>query len=502
MNYLDFLTGPQGNLEEMDTITPEFSRIERQRKMLEMLRKTGQDIGGPGEMVGGGGGGGRWQARPSIYTPGNNVGTAIAKAATGYAAGAGGQGLDVQENAAEQEMQRRRMEWANSYGKGPAQPAMQPPASGTPIPNQTVPGMEQGFLDYSINGPQQGVSPLGKSIAALSGGSGADQLKAADDLSAVGVSSVPASVPPVAPASAPMGETTPPDGPGMYPEAGAPEGMTEDDRMRWMLQGAAQDFPSAKLLLNQAGGQLMTAEDKRQAAAELLAQKSDAAFQLQAERLAAQTQAAIAKAETQSERDRLTAEYRQSMIELQKLRIEASRKTGGGGKGDGNGIPSNGDGAIDRARTLLTQLDEGGGVTSTERSPTANIRASVFSSKPGQILERTLGTKNQTARDELKSVRLNILNEIKQRTGMSAQQLNSNVELKTWLDSLGADGMSLQANNNILNNIENFVLNNGGRKATPAGVGSPVGTVKPGRTGTYRKIKPGPDSDRSTWGAN
>jgi hypothetical protein len=36
---------------------------------------------------------------------------------------------------------------------------------------------------------------------------------------------------------------------------------------------------------------------------------------------------------------------------------------------------------------------------------------------------------------------------------------------------------------------------------TPVGGGSPVGTVKPGRTGTYVKIKPGPDTDKTTWGA-
>ena len=71
---------------------------------------------------------------------------------------------------------------------------------------------------------------------------------------------------------------------------------------------------------------------------------------------------------------------------------------------------------------------------------------------------RAFGTKEQAKRDELKSVRLQLLNAVKEATGMSSQQLNSNVELKTYLDSLGSEGMSKEANLAILDNLSRRYL--------------------------------------------
>jgi hypothetical protein len=71
-----------------------------------------------------------------------------------------------------------------------------------------------------------------------------------------------------------------------------------------------------------------------------------------------------------------------------------------------------------------------------------------------------VGTSTQAKRDELNSVRLQLFNAVKEATGMSSTQLNSNVELQTWLKSLGSDTMSKEANLAILNNIENRYLKN------------------------------------------
>jgi hypothetical protein len=79
----------------------------------------------------------------------------------------------------------------------------------------------------------------------------------------------------------------------------------------------------------------------------------------------------------------------------------------------------------------------------------------------GQAMGRVTGTSAQTKRDELKSIRLQLLNAVKEATGMSSQQLNSNVELKTYLDSLGGETMTKEANLAILNNISNRYLKKG-----------------------------------------
>jgi hypothetical protein len=84
---------------------------------------------------------------------------------------------------------------------------------------------------------------------------------------------------------------------------------------------------------------------------------------------------------------------------------------------------------------------------------------------------RTFGTAEQAKRDELKSIRLQLLNAIKEATGMSAQQLNSNVELKTYLDSLGSEGMTKEANLAILDNLSRRYLK-GSMNAPSKGVGT------------------------------
>jgi hypothetical protein len=121
---------------------------------------------------------------------------------------------------------------------------------------------------------------------------------------------------------------------------------------------------------------------------------------------------------------------------------------------------------ISTAETLVKDLAKMGGMTSTSKQPLANLVTSLQTGTVGQIAGRTFGTKEQAKRDELKSVRLQLLNAVKEATGMSAQQLNSNVELKTYLDSLGSEGMTKEANLAILDNLSRRYLK--GEAAQPA----------------------------------
>lgn len=63
----------------------------------------------------------------------------------------------------------------------------------------------------------------------------------------------------------------------------------------------------------------------------------------------------------------------------------------------------------------------------------------------GQDVARSFGTKAQSLRDSISSKRPLLLNEIKTATGMSGQQLNSNVELQTYLNTLGATRQGMPA---------------------------------------------------------
>lgn len=123
---------------------------------------------------------------------------------------------------------------------------------------------------------------------------------------------------------------------------------------------------------------------------------------------------------------------------------------------------------VEVAKTLVSDLAKSGGMTSTSNGPLSNLITSLGTGTVGQVGGRVFGTANQAKRDELNSVRLQLFNSVKEATGMSASQLNSNVELKTWLSSLGGADMTKEANEAILNNISNKFL-----KGMPKATGMP-----------------------------
>jgi hypothetical protein len=134
---------------------------------------------------------------------------------------------------------------------------------------------------------------------------------------------------------------------------------------------------------------------------------------------------------------------------------------------------------LSTAKTLIADLAKMGGITSTSKGPLANLITSAQTGTVGQMVGRAVGTEAQAKRDELKSIRLQLLNAVKEATGMSSQQLNSNVELQTYLNSLGSEGMSKEANEAILENLSRRYLRKGAAMPPPAAGGGGVDTKNP-----------------------
>jgi hypothetical protein len=127
------------------------------------------------------------------------------------------------------------------------------------------------------------------------------------------------------------------------------------------------------------------------------------------------------------------------------------------------------------AKKLVTEIADMGGMTSESKSGLSNLITSLGTGTVGQAGARLIGTTAQSKRDELASVRLQLFNAVKEATGMSSSQLNSNVELQTWLNSLGSPQMTKEANLAILTNIENRYLKNPGQK--PMGTGTAANPI-------------------------
>ena len=127
---------------------------------------------------------------------------------------------------------------------------------------------------------------------------------------------------------------------------------------------------------------------------------------------------------------------------------------------------------IDNMREHYRVLNEAAAIPSSERGTASNVQAWARGSTAGQLGGRMIGSKEQDARNQIQSARLRIMNAIKNATGMSAQQLNSNVELKTWLDSLTSLTGSYESNIGILDSLESAFLKPKGDATggVPAGV--------------------------------
>lgn len=100
------------------------------------------------------------------------------------------------------------------------------------------------------------------------------------------------------------------------------------------------------------------------------------------------------------------------------------------------------------------ELNKLGGVPSTSQNPMANIQA--YSAAVVPQIGRALGTKEQSLRDSIGQIRPLLMQAIKDATGMSAQQMNSNVELQLYLNSATSPDITLEANIAALNNLSNL----------------------------------------------
>ena len=114
--------------------------------------------------------------------------------------------------------------------------------------------------------------------------------------------------------------------------------------------------------------------------------------------------------------------------------------------------------AVGTLRDAYDRLDQGGGITNTNKGTLDNLVAGASSSAPGQMVGKMLGTKNQSARNEIEMTRPALLAALMKATGMSAKQMDSNAELKLWMRTATDPTLDVQANRAALSKIEQKYL--------------------------------------------
>ena len=118
------------------------------------------------------------------------------------------------------------------------------------------------------------------------------------------------------------------------------------------------------------------------------------------------------------------------------------------------------------------------GTISAGRGGGENLVASAGASLPGRVLGRTFGSRDQTQRDNIQTAIPMIVASLKDLTGMSAQQMNSNVELQLFLGTVGDPSKSIETVNEALARFERYV----DRVAGAQGGGAEAADPLEGRT--------------------
>ena len=101
-------------------------------------------------------------------------------------------------------------------------------------------------------------------------------------------------------------------------------------------------------------------------------------------------------------------------------------------------------------------LKQGGGITSTANDVTSNLIASASKSGIGQAAGGAAGTTNQAASDSITIKRPLLIQAIKNATGMSAQQMNSNAELQQMINMATNPDFGYEVNQQQLKLIDSL----------------------------------------------
>jgi hypothetical protein len=99
------------------------------------------------------------------------------------------------------------------------------------------------------------------------------------------------------------------------------------------------------------------------------------------------------------------------------------------------------------------RLEDVGGIPSEARGLKQNIPAYLGGTFIGQEVGKAAGTKAQSQRNELVSLARTLLTDIKNSTGMSAQEMNSNVELQQMLAAVSNPTQSIESVRAIIQNL-------------------------------------------------
>jgi hypothetical protein len=117
---------------------------------------------------------------------------------------------------------------------------------------------------------------------------------------------------------------------------------------------------------------------------------------------------------------------------------------------------SNIDKTLDKMIGVYEQLNASGDIVSSTTAasdPLGTVSRYFKSTTLGQAAEKALGSKAQDRRNRIAALRGQLLQDIKEATGQSSKELDSNFELKMALERLGDPTMSIESIRDIVGDL-------------------------------------------------
>jgi hypothetical protein len=128
---------------------------------------------------------------------------------------------------------------------------------------------------------------------------------------------------------------------------------------------------------------------------------------------------------------------------------------------------------IKKIRRAYEQLETQKAIASEKRGGLANVVDYLATTTPGREVQKALGTSASKYLSEIVNSRKLLATAIKNATGMSAQEMNSNVELQLTLDALTDPTQGIEAARSTLDTLEELY-------GAPRAAATPVTKIPPG----------------------
>jgi hypothetical protein len=159
-----------------------------------------------------------------------------------------------------------------------------------------------------------------------------------------------------------------------------------------------------------------------------------------------------------------------------------ARAAAGKGAGDPAMIET-AQGNLDELKSIYTDLHKMGAMVSPAQSTNKNVIARIRASGIGQTLEGAAGTEAQRKRDRINSIRPALMQSLAKATGMTGKQLDSNADVKLFMQTVTDPSKSYEANIDAIAGIERFLKANAKKApAAPAAPSAPRPKAKGGWT--------------------